>query len=170
VSKFSGQYRFLTTYSDEEQKFMYKINQGRLIVFCIVSFWLGGPPSPVRIIAKVPWFVYQNWLEPSGGIYHLHKRNWLLWLHVNNFFVPKFPNCQTNLSKAQNLFMSSFTLFWDDITKFWNENLLLFTFLTGKLRKNLFGTNKKFVYLNVMTNFRPITTSENIVSTTWKGL
>ena len=30
------------------------------------------------------------------------------------------------------------TLFWDDITKFWDENLSLFTFLTGKLRKNLF--------------------------------
>ena len=27
------------------------------------------------------------------------------------------------------------TLFWDDITKFWDENLLSFTFLTGKLRK-----------------------------------
>ena len=27
------------------------------------------------------------------------------------------------------------TLFWDDITLFWDENLLLFTFLTGKLRK-----------------------------------
>jgi hypothetical protein len=27
------------------------------------------------------------------------------------------------------------TLFLDDITKFWDENLLLFTFLTGKLRK-----------------------------------
>ena len=30
------------------------------------------------------WFVYQNRLEPSGGIYHLYKRNRLLWLHVNN--------------------------------------------------------------------------------------
>ena len=48
------------------------------------------------------------------------------------------------------------TLFWDDITKFWDENLLLFTFLTGKLRKNLFWTNKKFVYLNIITNFRNI--------------
>ena len=27
------------------------------------------------------------------------------------------------------------TLFWDDITKIWDKNLLLFTFLTGKLRK-----------------------------------
>ena len=25
------------------------------------------------------------------------------------------------------------SLFWDDITIFWDENLLLFTFLTGKL-------------------------------------
>ena len=30
--------------------------------------------------------------------------------------------------------------------EFWDETLLLFTFLTGKLRKNLFWTNKKFVY------------------------
>ena len=43
-------------------------------------------------------------------------------------------------SKTLNLFMSSCTLFWD-------ENLSLFTFLTGKLRKTLFWTNKKFVYL-----------------------
>ena len=28
-------------------------------------------------------------------------------------------------------------LFWDDITIFWDEKLLLFTFLTGKLRKKL---------------------------------
>ena len=42
------------------------------------------------------------------------------------------------------------TLFWDDITKFWDENLLLFTFLTGKLRKNLFWTNKKFVSQNIV--------------------
>ena len=42
-------------------------------------------------------------------------------------------------------------LFWDDITKFWDENLL-FTFLTGKLRKNLFWTNKNFVYLLIYHN------------------
>ena len=29
------------------------------------------------------------------------------------------------------------TLFWDDITKFWDENLILLTFLTRKLRRNL---------------------------------
>ena len=39
------------------------------------------------------------------------------------------------------------TLFWNDIMRIWNENLLLFTFLTGQLRKNLFWTNKIFVYL-----------------------
>ena len=47
------------------------------------------------------------------------------------------------------------TLIWDDVTKIWDENLL-FTFLTGKLRKNLFWTKKKFVYLNIITNFRDI--------------
>ena len=65
--------------------------------------------------------------------------------------------------------MSSCTLFCDDMTKFLDENLLLFTFLTGKLRKNLFGTNKKFVYLNIITNFCPKLTSKNIVLTKWKG-
>ena len=60
------------------------------------------------------------------------------------------------------------TLFWDDITKFWDENLLLFTFSTGKLRKNLFWTNKKFVYLNIITNFHPKITYKNIVPMTWK--
>ena len=39
------------------------------------------------------------------------------------------------------------TLFWDDIANFWDENSLLFTFLTGKLWKNLFWTNRKFIYL-----------------------
>ena len=57
------------------------------------------------------------------------------------------------------------TLFWDEITKFWDENLLLFTDLIEKLRKNLFWTNKKFVYLNIITNFCPKVTSE-IVPTT----
>ena len=48
---------------------------------------------------------------------------------------------------SKELLMLSCMLFWDDIMIFWDENLLLFTFLTGKLRKNLFWTNKKFVYL-----------------------
>ena len=49
---------------------MYKINQGHLTVFCIVFVRLGGPPSPVRIMTQVPWFMYQNQLGPSGGIYY----------------------------------------------------------------------------------------------------
>ena len=39
-------------------------------------------------------------------------------------------------------------LFWDDLTIFWDENLLFFTFLGGKLRKNLFWINRKFVYVS----------------------
>ena len=54
--------------------------------------------------------------------------------------------------------------------EFWDETLLLFTFLTGKLRKNLFWTNKKFVYTGIIiTNFCPKITPKNIISTTWKG-
>ena len=63
---------------------MYKIDQGHLTIVCIV-FCLTR--SPVRIIAQVQWFVYQNWLEPSGGIYHLYKCNWLLWLQVNSWLL-----------------------------------------------------------------------------------
>ena len=37
------------------------------------------------------------------------------------------------------------TLFWDELPYFGTKNLLLFTFLTGKLRRNQFLTNKKFV-------------------------
>ena len=63
------------------------------------------------------------------------------------------------------------TLFWDDITKFWDENLLLLTFLTEKLRKKtLFWINKKFVYLNIITNFCPKITSQNNDPTTWKAI
>ena len=49
---------------------MYKNNQGHLTIFCIVFVWLRGPPSPVRIMTQVPWFMYQNRLRPSDGIYH----------------------------------------------------------------------------------------------------
>ena len=69
--------------SDEERRFMYKINQGHLTVFCIVFVWLGGPPSPVRIITQVPWFMYQSRLGPFDGVYYLHKRKRMLWLHPN---------------------------------------------------------------------------------------
>ena len=49
-----------STYSDDERRFMYKINKGHLTVFCIIFVWLKGPPSRVRIIAQHQWFVYQN--------------------------------------------------------------------------------------------------------------
>ena len=68
---------------DEERMFMYRIDYSHLMVFCIVFVWPGGRHSPVRIIAQVQWFIYQNWLEPSSGIYHWYKHNHLLWLHVN---------------------------------------------------------------------------------------
>ena len=57
-------------YWDEELRFMYKNNQGHLTVFCIVFVWLRGLPSSVRIMTQVPWFMYQNQLGPSGGIYY----------------------------------------------------------------------------------------------------
>ena len=55
-------------YSNEEQRFNYRIDQSHLAVFCIIIIWPGGPQSPVRIIAQVKWFMYQNRLDPSSGI------------------------------------------------------------------------------------------------------
>ena len=52
---------------------MYKNNQGHLTVFCIVFVWLRGPPSPVRIMTQVSWFMYENRLGPSGGTYLLSE-------------------------------------------------------------------------------------------------
>ena len=54
-------------------------------------------------------------------------------------YFPNFGNCSCRPVRYFGIF------FQDDITKFWDENLLLFTFSTGKLRKNLFWNNKKFV-------------------------
>ena len=64
---------------------MYKINQGHLTVFCIVFVWLGGPPSPVRIITQVPWFMYQNRLGPSRGIYYPNFVPCFVVLYLNSF-------------------------------------------------------------------------------------
>ena len=47
-------------YSDEEQKFMYRIGYHHLTVFCIIFVWPGSRPSPVRIMTK---------LDPSGSKY-----------------------------------------------------------------------------------------------------
>ena len=69
--------------SDEERRFMYKIKQSHLTVFCIVFVWLGGPPSPVRIMTQVPWFMYQNRLGPSGGIYYLNFVPCFVVLYLN---------------------------------------------------------------------------------------
>ena len=76
--------------SDEERRFMYKINQGHLTIFCIVFVWLGGPPSPVRIMTQVPWFMYQNQLGPSGGIYHPNFVPCFVVLYLNYNFKTEF--------------------------------------------------------------------------------
>ena len=65
-------------------------------------------------------------------------------------------------TKSKDLFMSSCTLFWDVI---FGMKIYYHLPLTGKLRKNLFWTNKKFV----ITNFRRKFSSQNIIPTTWKG-
>ena len=72
-------------------------------------------------------------------------------------YFPNFGNCSCRPVRYFGIF------FQDDITKFWDENLLLFTFSTGKLRKNLFWNNNQFVHLNFITNFRPKKESEYIV-------
>ena len=57
-------------YSDDELRFMYENGQGHLTLFCIVFVWLRGRPSTVRSPIQDPWFMYQNRLGPSGGIYY----------------------------------------------------------------------------------------------------
>ena len=74
----------LKKYWDEELRFMYKNSQGHLTVFCIVFVWLRGPPSPVRIMTQVPWFMYQNRLGPSGGIYYPIFVPCFVVLYLNN--------------------------------------------------------------------------------------
>ena len=84
---------------------MYKNSQGHLTVFCIVFVWLRGPPSPVRIMTQVPWFMYQNRLGPSGGIYYPN-------------FVPCFVYHQLNESR----FSSQFRMFFTQKT--WNVKMI----------------------------------------------
>ena len=45
------------------------------------------------------------------------------------------PDLTINENRLIYKTFSCHSVFWDDITKFWDENLLIFTFLTGKLRK-----------------------------------
>jgi hypothetical protein len=59
-----------------------ELSNGILHRFCLTR----GQRSPVRISARVQRFIYQNQLEPFGGIYHRYNYNWLLWLCVNVFF------------------------------------------------------------------------------------
>jgi hypothetical protein len=72
---FEGELRFWF-YSDQNIRMRNEVlctesirpNQSHLAIFCIFTIWPGGPRSPVRIIAQVQWFMYQNRLEPSNGI------------------------------------------------------------------------------------------------------
>ena len=63
---------------------MYKINHGHLTVFCIVFVCLGGPPSPVRIITQVLWFMYQN---RYGGIYYPNFVPCFVVLYLNQIIL-----------------------------------------------------------------------------------
>ena len=64
-------------------------------------------------------------------------------MQIFNFPLYCDQKCESTIreycEKKRDLFMSSCTLFWDNITKIWDENLSLFTFLTGKLRETCFG-------------------------------
>ena len=106
----------LLIHSDKEWRFMYKINQGHLTVFCIVFVWLGGPPSPVRIMTQVPWFMYQNQLGPSGGIYYPNFVPCFVVLYLNNktkSFKFLQPDCCRPFSKSIfQGFALRFILFW----------------------------------------------------------
>ena len=81
-------------YSDDELRFMYENGQGHLTLFCIVFVWLRGRPSTVRSPIQDPWFMYQNRLGPSGGIYYPN-------------FVPCFVYHQLNIALHTCILMSS---------------------------------------------------------------
>ena len=53
-----------------ELRFMNENGQGHLTLFCIVFVWLRGRPIAVRSHCIDLWFMYQNRLGPSGGIYY----------------------------------------------------------------------------------------------------
>ena len=71
-------------YSDDELRFMYENGQGHLTLFCIVFVWLRGRPSTVRSPIQDPWFMYQNQLGPSGGIYYPNFVPCFVVLYLNN--------------------------------------------------------------------------------------
>ena len=90
----------LVDHLDDELTFMYENGQGHLTLFCIVFVWLRGRPSTVRSPIQDPWFMYQNRLGPSGGIYYPN-------------FVPCFVYHQLNTLPACLVTTESqYTGFW----------------------------------------------------------
>ena len=53
----------MNSYSDDELRFMYENGQGHLTFFCIVFCLTRGT-------LQKKWFMYQNRLGPSNGIYY----------------------------------------------------------------------------------------------------
>ena len=47
------------------------------------SWKVSSPHSPVRIMTQVPWFMYQNRLGPSGGIYYPNFAPCFVLLYLN---------------------------------------------------------------------------------------
>lgn len=104
---------------------MYKNVECHLAIFCINFVRPGGSPSPVRIITQVPWFIYQNRLGPSGGIYYpnfvacfvvlflnlkvlIHFTFHRIVLRILNSEIPRclhiFREGNTSLKKSSNFF------------------------------------------------------------------
>ena len=111
---------FFSTHSDEELRFMYENGQGHLTLFCIAFVWLRGRPSPVRIMTQDQWFMYQNQLGPSGGIYYPN-------------FVPCFIVVQLN---TQIIFVKT-----SSVCSPW-----LSAFCTSQFRFKGFCVNKSFCH------------------------
>ena len=105
----------------------------------------------------IPWFStfhYARRLQKS----HL----WSAWILLEYYIahctmMRFFKTFIVEHGKAKNLFMSSCTLFWDVILGWYHEILglkfIIIYFFNWQTEKNLFWTNKKFVYLNIITNF-----------------
>ena len=104
---------------------MYENGQGHLTLFCIVFVWLRGRLSAVRSPIQDPWFIYQNRLGPSGGIYYLN-------------FVPCFVYHQLNTNSAQAglagpCFAENFS--WANNTQQLHSAAVSFHFTTTKIMK-----------------------------------
>ena len=93
---------------------MYENGQGHLTLFCIVFVWLRGRPSTVRSPIQDPWFMYQNRLGPSGGIYYPNFVPCFVYHQLNTKRIPdqRFSTKQTEETLT---FYSSFpdhTMLW----------------------------------------------------------